>query len=80
MYHLPNLVNICNVVNEPKENEAACEDIMATVMEAYILAPAIELLDTDSLTATPSTGYFPEGSSELDSFQQQTSFSWLQSN
>lgn len=42
MYQLRNLVNRCNVVNNPKENEAACEDLMITVIEAHILAAAME--------------------------------------
>ena len=70
MYQLRNLVNRRNVVNDPKENEAACEDFMVTVTEAHILAAAMEMFDMDSLTDTPSTKFFPEGSSELDSLQR----------
>lgn len=70
MYQLRNLVNRRNVVNNPKENEAACEDFMVTVTEAHILAAALEMFEMDSLTSAPSTKFFSEGSSELDSLQR----------
>ena len=36
IYQLRTLVNRRNVVSKPKENAAACEDFMVTVMEAHI--------------------------------------------
>ena len=69
-YQLRNLVNRRNVVSDPKENEAACEDFMIMVTEAHILAAAMEAFDMNSLTDTPSTKFFPKGSCELDSLQR----------
>ena len=65
LYQLRNLVNRRNVVNNPKENEAACEDFMITVTEAHVLAAAMEMFEMDSLTSSPSTKFFPEGCGEL---------------
>ena len=74
MYQLRNLVNRRNVVTNPKENEAACEDFMITVTEAHILAAAMETFEMDSLSSTPSGKYFPKGSGELDSLQGRNIF------
>jgi L1 cell adhesion molecule like protein len=57
-------------VSDPKDNEAACEDFMITVTDAHVLACAMEFFGMDSLTDTPSTKFFPDGSSELDSLQR----------
>ena len=62
MYQLRNLVNRRNVVNDPKANEAACEDFMLTVTEAHILASAMELFEMETLTDSPSKQFFPDGS------------------
>ena len=70
MYQLWNLVNRRNVVSDPKDNEAACEDFMLTVTDAYILASAMELFEMETLADTPSKKFFPNGSSELDSLQR----------
>ena len=70
MYQLRNLVNRRNVVNDPKANEAACEDFMLTVTEAHILASAMELFEMETLTDSPSKQFFPDGSTELDSLQR----------
>ena len=70
MYQLWNLVNRQNVVSDPKDNEAACEDFMITVTDAHVLACAMELFEMDTLTDRPSKKFFPDGSSELDSLQQ----------
>ena len=69
MYQLRNLVNRRNVVSDPKDNEAACEDFMITVTDAHVLACAMELFEMDTLTDVPSNKFFPDGSSELDSLQ-----------
>ena len=69
MYQLRNLVNRRNVVSDPKDNEAACEDFMLTVTDAHILASVMELFEMELLTDTPSRKFFPDGSSELDSLQ-----------
>ena len=67
MYQLRNLVNRHNIVTNPKENEAACEDFMITVTEAQILAAAaMEIFEIDSLSGTPS--------GELDSLQRRNIF------
>ena len=66
MYQLRNLVNRHNIVTNPKENEAACEDFMITVTEAQILAAAMEIFEMDSLSGTPS--------GELDSLQRRNIF------
>ena len=70
MYQLRNLVNRRNVVSDPKDNEAACEDFMITVTDAHVLACAMELFEMDTLTDVPSNKFFPDGSSELDSLQR----------
>ena len=36
MYQLRSLVNRRNVVGDPKDNEAACEDFMFTITDAHI--------------------------------------------
>ena len=71
-HHVPTLqlVNRRNVVNNPKENEAACEDFMVTVTEAHILAAAMEMFEMNSLTMQyPFHKIFPEGCCEVDSLQ-----------
>ena len=51
MYQLRNLVNRQNVVGDPKDKEAACEDFMLTVTEAHILASAMEFFETLTVEA-----------------------------
>ena len=70
MYQLRNLVNRRNVVSDPKDNEAACEDFMITVTDVHVLACAMELFEMNTLTDRPSNKFFPDGSSELDSLQR----------
>ena len=74
MYQLRNLINRRNVVNNPKQNEAACEDFMITVTEAHILSAAMTLFKMESLTDVPDKSFFPEGSSDLDSLQRRNIF------
>lgn len=70
MYQLRNLVNRRNVVSNPKNAEAACEDFMLTITEAHILTCAMELFEMETLTDIPSKRFFSDGSSELDSLQR----------
>ena len=58
MYQLCNLVDRRNVISNPKDNEAACEDFMLTVTKAHILAAAMELFEMETLSLTE---VFPEG-------------------
>ena len=70
LYHIRNLINRRNVVNDPKSNIAACEEFFLLVVEAYILLAAMEVFEMSTLDSTPAnTKLFPAESSQLDSNQ-----------
>ena len=44
LHQLRNLINRWNVIKEPKDNVAVCEDFIVLVTEAHILADALPKL------------------------------------
>ena len=66
LYQLRNLINRRNVVKDPTNNVAACEDFFLHVVEAHILSACMTVFGMSSVDDTPSSHLFPEDSAELD--------------
>ena len=57
-------------MKDPSKSVALCEDFFLLIVEAHILAAAMELFCITSLDDTPDSKFFPEGSAEKDSLQR----------
>ena len=55
LYLLRNLIRRQNVVKHPKNDVNSCEDFFVTVVEAHVLAAAMELLGINPLASFPSS-------------------------
>ena len=60
LYQLRNLINWRNVTATPKSSVDACEDFLDTVVDAHIVAAALEILKITSVSDTPSSPVIPE--------------------
>ena len=70
LYQLQKLINRRNVVKEPSRSVAPCEEFFLLVVEAHILAAAMQMFRMESLDDTPSEEFFPNESLQRDSVQQ----------
>lgn len=66
LYQLRNLINRRNVVKDPTNNVAACEDFFMHVVEAHILSACMTEFEMSSVDDTPSSKHFTEDSVEFD--------------
>lgn len=71
MYQLRNLINRRNVVKDPTDNVAACEEFFLLLTEAHILAAAMTLFSMKTLEDTPVHEVFCSDSA--DSLQRRNS-------
>ena len=58
------------MVKDPSKSVAPCEEFFTLVVEAHILAAAMNLFGMKSLDDTPSEEFFPTESLELDTLQR----------
>ena len=70
LYQLQKLINRRNVVKEPSRSVAPCEEFFLLVVEAHILAAAMQMFRMESLDDTPSEEFFPNESLQRDSVQR----------
>ena len=70
LYQLRNLINRRNITKKPDSNVAASEDFLLTVVEAYIVVAAMEVLEMKATSDTPSKVFFPDGCQKLDTLQK----------
>ena len=64
------MINRRNVVKDPSKSVSPCEEFFQLVVEAHVLTAAMQLFGMTSVNDTPSSTFFPEGSSRLDSLQR----------
>ena len=70
LYQLRNLINWRNITNNPDSNVAGSEDLLVTVVEAHIVAAAMEIFETKSIEDTPSVKHFPIDCERFNSIQK----------
>ncbi len=70
LVQLRNVINRRNVKKHPSDNMTACEDFFLLVVEVHILTAAMTVFGMRSVDDQPSSVFFPEGSSELDTLQR----------
>lgn len=71
LYQLRNLINRRNITSYPSKNVAPSEDFVQTVLEAHILAAAMEAFQMEALNDTPKCAVFTE---EMTPSQTQDAF------
>ena len=72
IYQLQKLINRRNIVKDPSKSVAPCKDIFMLVVEAHILAAAMQTLGMASLEDTPSEEFFSKESTQKGSVQRRT--------
>ena len=75
LYQLQKLINRRNIVKEPSRSVAPCEEFFLLVVEAHILAAAMQMFRMESLDDTPSEEFFPNESLQRNSVQRRRTLS-----
>ena len=70
LYQLRNVINRRDVIKHPKNKMSSCESFFLLVSEAHIISATMKGFEMSSVKDTPSSKYFPAGSSALTNLEQ----------
>ena len=70
LYQLRNVINRRDVIKHPKNKMISCESFFLLVSEAQNISAAMKGFEISSVEDTPSSKYFPAGSSALTNLEQ----------